>query len=192
MTEVLYNLLNLKSPSVSLDLTDDKSDDWFRKWLGAERQHAITWANVDPDPCCHMSSQGHNEFMFFISSVSPSSYLYKDSLYSERLSLHIYMYMKWLIQYKDASIENPIVQIRRFYNSFISTTGFPILVNEWLSLTAFLRQPTLVRWHLYVESGPRCVYGLSSPCSPMRLGCSSATVMSSRQRAYSSNWVSST
>ena len=94
----------------------------------------------------------------FISSVLPSSYLYKDSLYSERLSLHIYM--KWLIQYKDASIENPIVQIRRFYNSFISTTGFPILVNEWLSLTAFLRQPTLVRWHLYVESGPRCIWAV--------------------------------
>ena len=25
------------------------------------RQQAITWANVDPDLCRHMASQGHNE-----------------------------------------------------------------------------------------------------------------------------------
>ena len=24
-------------------------------------QQAITWANVDLDPCCHMASLGHNE-----------------------------------------------------------------------------------------------------------------------------------
>ena len=24
-------------------------------------QQAITWTNVDLDPCCHMASQGHNE-----------------------------------------------------------------------------------------------------------------------------------
>ena len=31
------------------------------KWLGAIRQQAITWANVDPDLCRHMASLGHNE-----------------------------------------------------------------------------------------------------------------------------------
>ena len=37
------------------------------------------------------------------------------------------------------SIGNPIVQIRRSYDRLISTMGFPILI----------------RWHLYIESGPR-------------------------------------
>ena len=38
------------------------------------------------------------------------------------------------------SIGNPIVEIRRPYDHLISTMGFPILV----------------RWHLYIESGPWC------------------------------------
>ena len=33
---------------------------WFRLWLGAVRQQAIMWANVDPDPCQLMVSLGHN------------------------------------------------------------------------------------------------------------------------------------
>ena len=36
---------------------------WFRYWLGAVRQQAITWANVDPDLCRHMASPGHNEII---------------------------------------------------------------------------------------------------------------------------------
>ena len=43
------------------------------------------------------------------------------------------------IQYKDlTNIGNPIVGVRRSYDHLISTMGFPILV----------------RWHLYIESGP--------------------------------------
>ena len=34
---------------------------WFRKWLGAIRQQAITRAHVDPGLCHHMASLGHNE-----------------------------------------------------------------------------------------------------------------------------------
>ena len=34
---------------------------WFRQWLGDVRQQAIIWGNVDPDPCRHMVSIGHNE-----------------------------------------------------------------------------------------------------------------------------------
>ena len=34
---------------------------WFRLWLGALRQQAITWSNVDLDIHCHMLSLGHNE-----------------------------------------------------------------------------------------------------------------------------------
>ena len=38
-----------------------RSQHWFRWWLGTVRQQAITWANVDPDLCCHMASPGHSE-----------------------------------------------------------------------------------------------------------------------------------
>ena len=44
----------------SLDLTNDKSD-WFRQWLGAIRQQAISWANLDSDLYRHMASIGYNE-----------------------------------------------------------------------------------------------------------------------------------
>ena len=37
------------------------SQHWFRYWLGAVRQQAITRANVDPDLCRHMTSLSHNE-----------------------------------------------------------------------------------------------------------------------------------
>ena len=40
------------------------------------------------------------------------------------------------------SIGNPIVEMRRSYDRLISTMGFPILV----------------RWHLYIESGPWATY----------------------------------
>ena len=36
------------------------SQHWFKYWLGAVRQQAITWANVDSDLCRHMASLGHN------------------------------------------------------------------------------------------------------------------------------------
>ena len=45
------------------------------------------------------------------------------------------------------SIGNPIVEIRRSYDRLISTMGFPILV----------------RWYLYIESGPRPSW---PPCRP--------------------------
>ena len=38
-----------------------KLQHWFRLWLGAVRQQAITWANDDPDLWCHVLSLGHNE-----------------------------------------------------------------------------------------------------------------------------------
>ena len=44
---------------VSLDLTA-VCQYWFRQWLGSARQQAITWANVDPDLCHYMASQGSN------------------------------------------------------------------------------------------------------------------------------------
>ena len=41
------------------------SQHWFRWWLGAVRQQAITWANVDLAPCHHMASPGHNLMMLW-------------------------------------------------------------------------------------------------------------------------------
>ena len=34
---------------------------WFKKWLSAVKQQAITWTKVDQDPCRHMTSLGHND-----------------------------------------------------------------------------------------------------------------------------------
>ena len=45
------------------------SQHWFRYWLGAVRQQAITWANVDPDLCRRMASLGHNKHVRLILSV---------------------------------------------------------------------------------------------------------------------------
>ena len=54
---------------IPLDLTDAESIlVQVMAWclmLGAVRQQAITWANVDPDLCCHMASLGHNELDLF-------------------------------------------------------------------------------------------------------------------------------
>ena len=38
------------------------SQHWFRQWLGAFRQQAITWANGDPDLCRHIASLGPNSY----------------------------------------------------------------------------------------------------------------------------------
>ena len=40
------------------------SQHWFSEWLGAVRQQAIAWADVDPDLYRHMASQGPNEYTF--------------------------------------------------------------------------------------------------------------------------------
>ena len=51
------------------------SQHWFRLWLGAVRQQAITWANVDPDLCRHMVLLGQDELRnhqnTFISHFTP-------------------------------------------------------------------------------------------------------------------------
>ena len=43
------------------NLFDDKSTLVQVIWLGAIRQQAFTWANVDPDLRRHMASLGHSE-----------------------------------------------------------------------------------------------------------------------------------
>ena len=39
------------------------SQHWFRLWLGAVRQQAVTWTYVDPDLCHQMASLGQSELM---------------------------------------------------------------------------------------------------------------------------------
>ena len=50
-------LLSGKCYRTSLMITQH----WFRLWLVAIRQQAITWANVDPDLCRHLASLSLNE-----------------------------------------------------------------------------------------------------------------------------------
>ena len=37
------------------------SQHWLKWWLGAVRQHTITWTNIDQFPSCHRVSLGRNE-----------------------------------------------------------------------------------------------------------------------------------
>ena len=48
------------------------SQHWFRYSLGAGRQQAITWGNVDLVLCLHIASLGPNELKRFQSSNGPS------------------------------------------------------------------------------------------------------------------------
>ena len=50
---------------MSLDFTGDQST-LVQVMAGALRQQAITWANVDPDLCCHMASLGHIELTYVL------------------------------------------------------------------------------------------------------------------------------
>ena len=42
---------------------------WFRLWLDAVKQQAITWANVDQDVCHHVASLEGNELTYVVSPV---------------------------------------------------------------------------------------------------------------------------
>ena len=46
---------------------------WFRQWLGANRQQAITWTNVDPD--LSMASLGHNELKGYLLTRGMAIYI---------------------------------------------------------------------------------------------------------------------
>ena len=50
---------------MSVDFTDDQST-FVQVMIGAVRQQAITWTNVDPDLWHHMASLGHNELRCII------------------------------------------------------------------------------------------------------------------------------
>ena len=57
----------MKLPSVECNKTSPMiSQHWGRWWLGAARQLAITWTNVDIDLCHHMVSLGPNKLIVTI------------------------------------------------------------------------------------------------------------------------------
>ena len=57
-----------------------KNEHHLRWWLGAIRQQAITWANDDPDLCCHMVTQPqwvNNQMKItFLSTISLVQLMY--------------------------------------------------------------------------------------------------------------------
>ena len=59
---------------ILLDLADAEST---LDVIGAVRQQAITWANVDPDLSCHKVSLGHNELTVLLIIVL-RSYTHDD------------------------------------------------------------------------------------------------------------------
>ena len=60
------------------------SQHWCRWWLGAVRQQAITWANVDPVLCRHMASIGHNELMSIFTINDEPSHLHNGNSYTAK------------------------------------------------------------------------------------------------------------
>ena len=63
-----YLLLQIKFMSTSWEIVvfrsmQQKSLMLKSMWLGAARQNAITWENIDPHLCPHMASLGHNELI---------------------------------------------------------------------------------------------------------------------------------
>ena len=51
------------------------SQHWFRWWLGAVRQQAITWASVDADLCRQMASLGLNELTGRVMSAELDTFI---------------------------------------------------------------------------------------------------------------------
>ena len=57
-TDILIIQVNITLDWIPKDLIDGKSN-WFRWWLGAIRQKAITWISVNQDLLCLTASLGH-------------------------------------------------------------------------------------------------------------------------------------
>ena len=58
---VSSNLLMIMPPDECDKTLPMISQHWFREWLGAVKQQAITWANVESVTYSPMASLGHNE-----------------------------------------------------------------------------------------------------------------------------------
>ena len=67
------------------------SQHWFRQWLGAIRQQAITWANDDLDLCRHMASLDSNELI--------NSGLGGNSVSSVHCTAELYVIEVWVVEW---------------------------------------------------------------------------------------------
>ena len=52
-------------------------------WLGATKQQAVPWANIDPDLCHHIASRGHGNLILewlgdFFSKIDLWPYVCSD------------------------------------------------------------------------------------------------------------------
>ena len=61
-------------------------------WFGSALQQAITWTNVDSDPCRHMASLDHNESIIQRFSRSPEEILI---LYLDLPITHVVLPVDW-------------------------------------------------------------------------------------------------
>ena len=78
---------------------------WF---IGAVRQQAITWANVDPDLCRHMVSLGHNELTVIFGTQIRFQWQEWKTTYLTKLCRHISSLVK---PFSDPSISISYFQL---------------------------------------------------------------------------------
>ena len=66
------------------------SQHWYRKWLGAARQQAIIWLNIDPDLYRHMASQCHCKLMLrkFISVIIDRIYISLQNICTDDIMIY--------------------------------------------------------------------------------------------------------
>ena len=133
------------------------SQHWFRQWLGAVRQQAITWANVDPELCHEMALLGFNE----LTSIDISIYMTHTMIWSNvqkyrKVHFHLWsnsLYILW------------------FCRDNISTCGSmglsSIAIRQSLSLTnCFIAWQASIIW---VTPSPLVIGGRCHDCRLMAI-----------------------
>ena len=74
------------------------SQHWVRQWLGAVRQQATAWANVDSDLCHHMASLGHNELTHLYQHQDNYDSGDDDSTAPCRMKTHIWVLAEFTLK----------------------------------------------------------------------------------------------
>ena len=117
---------------------------WFRQWLGAARQQAITWAYVDSVPSHLMASLGHNIELAFC---------------RQHFQMHCLEYVESKVLYFDSNF-NLKFRVQMDNNEYIpnTTTYKNILMENYfkiqLNLTYLMMSLDLNRhpWNYYVNT----------------------------------------
>ena len=109
------------------------SQHWFRWWLDAVRQQAITWTNVDVDPWCHIASIGNNElnlcilYMYNMSHIFTHGYLvHCSTLVKFPMLVHTWD----IFIYSYSSPHWYFIDIYFFKNGFIRADSW-LAPNQW-------------------------------------------------------------